>query len=59
MTMADKNESQDSLGLLFVKELVGATSWEIVCLSTVVIFLLGAKQNIKGTLDFSFKRAVG
>jgi hypothetical protein len=59
MTMADKNEGQGSLGQLFVREFVKASSWGIVLLISAVIFLLGAKQNIKEAIDFSLKRAVG
>lgn len=50
---------QESLGRLFVKELVRATSWGTVFLFGAAIFLVGAKQNIKKAIDFSFKRAVG
>jgi len=57
--MAEQNEGRESLGRLSVRELVRATSWGTVFLLVAVIFLLGAKQNIKEALDFSFKRAVG
>lgn len=59
MTMAKENGGQESLGRLFVKELVRAISWGIVFLLVVVVFFIGAKQNIKEAIDFSFKRAVG
>lgn len=57
--MAQRTSNQESLGRVFVRELVRATSWGTVFLLVVVIFLLGAKQNIKEAIDFSFKRAVG
>jgi len=57
--MAERNEVQESLGYLFVKELVRATSWGTVFLLIAIVFFLGAKQNIKEAIDFSFKRAVG
>jgi hypothetical protein len=57
MTMAEKNGGQESLGRLFVRELVKATSWGAVFLLAVIILLVGAKQNIKEATDFSFKRA--
>jgi hypothetical protein len=56
---AERNSEKESLGRLFVRELVSATSWGIVFLLVVAIFAIGAKQNIKWTLDFSFKRAAG
>jgi len=48
-----------NLGSLFVKELVRATSWGTVFLFAVLVLALGARQNIKEAIDFSFKRAGG
>jgi hypothetical protein len=44
---------------VFLRELVRATLWGIVFLLVVAVFSVGAKQNIKEAIDFSFRRAVG
>jgi hypothetical protein len=57
--MAERNTKHESLEHLFVKKLIRTISWGIVLLLTVAIFLLGANQNIKEAIDFSFKNVVG
>ena len=54
-----QNNTDESLGLVFLRELVRASSWGIMTLVVVTILLIGGKQNIKEAIDFAFKRAIG
>jgi hypothetical protein len=42
-TITEENQGRESLGRLFVRELVKATYWRIVLLLAGVILLVGAK----------------